>query len=85
MNASSIARRSKGRKLARERQKLGLTQIQFARFAHISVKTIWHIEQGLPCRMQTKRQILRKLRIDFSEKAKFFVASPSNRILRRTR
>ena len=73
MSKASIAGRKKGRKLAQERADLGLSQGEFARQAHLSPRTIWSAEQGLQCRQFTKRRIMRALRQDWTERARFFV------------
>lgn len=34
-----------------------MSKLEFARKANISTKTITRIEQGMPCRMETKRKV----------------------------
>ena len=44
------------------RESLMISKVEFARKTDLSPKTITRIEQGLPCRMDTKRKIIRTLR-----------------------
>lgn len=53
----------------------GLTQHQLARRAGISVHTIWSVENGRPCRQDTKRRLLRALGVDWAERADVFRAA----------
>ena len=43
------------------RESLMISKAEFARKTDLSPKTITRIEQGLPCRMETKRKIIRTL------------------------
>jgi predicted transcriptional regulator len=49
-----------------------LSKAELARKADVSPITIARIEQGLPCRMETKRKILLALGFQLSEKEKIF-------------
>ena len=54
------------------RESLLLSKAELARDANVSPITISRIEQGLPCRMETKRKILLALGLNLSEKEKIF-------------
>jgi DNA-binding XRE family transcriptional regulator len=54
------------------RESLMLSKAELARKAHISPLTIARIEDGLPCRMETKRKILLALGMKLSDKNKIF-------------
>ena len=43
------------------RESLMISKVELARKTELSPKTITRIEQGLPCRMETKPKIIRKL------------------------
>ena len=43
------------------RESLMISKVELARKTDLSPKTITRIEQGLPCRMETKRKIIRTL------------------------
>ena len=79
MDRTSTESQKKGLKLAQERERLGFTQVRFARRARVSAKTIWAVEQGMPCRQWTKRSIMRALKQDWTNRAEFFVATPQRR------
>jgi DNA-binding XRE family transcriptional regulator len=49
-----------------------MSKAELARDANVSPITISRIEQGLPCRMETKRKILLALGLNLSEKEKIF-------------
>ncbi len=49
-----------------------MSKAELAREAKVSPITISRIEQGLPCRMETKRKIILALGFDLSEKDKIF-------------
>lgn len=49
-----------------------LSKAELARKAHISPLTIARIEDGKPCRMETKRKILLALGMKLSDKNKIF-------------
>jgi DNA-binding XRE family transcriptional regulator len=54
------------------RESLLMSKAELAREAHVSPITISRIEQGLPCRMETKRKILLALGLKLTEKDKLF-------------
>ena len=54
------------------RESLLMSKAELAREAHVSPITISRIEQGLPCRMETKRKILFALGLKLTEKDKLF-------------
>lgn len=54
------------------RESLLMSKAELARDANVSPITISRIEQGLPCRMETKRKILLALGLNLSEKEKIF-------------
>jgi len=49
-----------------------MSKSELAREANVSPITITRIEQGMPCRMETKRKILLALGFKLSEKDKIF-------------
>jgi DNA-binding XRE family transcriptional regulator len=54
------------------RESLMISKIELARKANISPITIARIENGMPCRMETKRKIILALGYKFSDKNKVF-------------
>ena len=62
----------KKNKLKEIRESLMLSKAELARKANISPITITRIEQGMPCRMETKRKIILALGYKISEKNKIF-------------
>ncbi len=58
--------------LKKTRESLMMSKAELAREAKISPITIARIENGLPCRMETKRKIILALGFDLSEKNKIF-------------
>jgi DNA-binding XRE family transcriptional regulator len=54
------------------RESLLMSKAELAREARVSPITISRIEQGLPCRMETKRKILLALGLKLTEKDKLF-------------
>ena len=54
------------------RESLLMSKAELAREARISPITISRIEQGMPCRMETKRKILLALGLKLTEKDKLF-------------
>ena len=54
------------------RESLLMSKAELAREARISPITISRIEQGMPCRMETKRKILFALGLNLTEKDKLF-------------
>ncbi len=49
-----------------------MSKAELARAAQVSPITIARIENGMPCRMETKRKILLALGLKLSEKNKIF-------------
>ena len=58
--------------LKQVRESLLMSKAELARDANVSPITISRIEQGLPCRMETKRKILLALGLNLSDKDKIF-------------
>ena len=56
------------------RESLLISKAELARKAKVSPITITRIEEGLPCRMETKRKILLALGLKLSDKDKIFGA-----------
>jgi DNA-binding XRE family transcriptional regulator len=54
------------------RESLLMSKSELAREANVSPITITRIEQGMPCRMETKRKILLALGFKLSDKNKIF-------------
>lgn len=54
------------------RTKALMSKAELARKANISVLTITRIEQGMECRVDTKRKIIQALGFKISEKDKIF-------------
>jgi DNA-binding XRE family transcriptional regulator len=54
------------------RESLLMSKAELAREARVSPITISRIEQGMPCRMETKRKILLALGLQLTEKNKIF-------------
>ena len=54
------------------RESFLISKAELAKMADISVLTLTRIEQGKPCRMQTKRKILSALGLKISYKNKVF-------------
>ena len=61
-----------GNLLRKFRESLLMSKAELARKAHVSQLTIARIEEGYPCRMDTKRKIILALGLDISEKDKVF-------------
>lgn len=59
-------------RLKETRESLLMSKAELARHANISPITISRIENGLPCRMETKRKILLALGLQPSDKHKIF-------------
>lgn len=49
-----------------------MTREELARRAGVSERTIWSVENGHPCRIHTKRRILRALGVARSEHLRVF-------------
>jgi len=58
--------------LQKIRESLLMSKAELARKANVSPITIARIEQGEPCRMETKRKILLALGYKLSDKNKIF-------------
>ncbi len=69
------SRKKVNNSVKRYREKLLLSKAELARKAGVSVLTINRIENGLNCRMDTKRKIILALGLDLSEKDKVFMES----------
>ncbi len=62
-----------GRNILKEvRESLLMSKAELARKANVSPITISRIENGISCRMETKRKILLALDFNLSEKNKLF-------------
>lgn len=59
-------------KLKKYREQLLMSKSELARKAGVSPVTIDRIEQGMSCRMETKRKILQALGLKLSERKKVF-------------
>lgn len=63
----------KGKNALKEiRESLLMSKAELGRKANVSPITISRIEQGLPCRMETKRKLILALGFKISEKDKIF-------------
>jgi DNA-binding XRE family transcriptional regulator len=58
--------------LKKIRESLLISKAELARKANISDKTIARIENGFPCRLETKRKIILALGLKISDKSKVF-------------
>jgi DNA-binding XRE family transcriptional regulator len=58
--------------LKKTRESLLMSKAELARAARVSPITITRIENGLPCRMETKRKIILALGLELTEKTKIF-------------
>ena len=63
---------SRKNSLKKARESLLMSKAELARAAQVSPITIARIENGMPCRMETKRKILLALGLKLSEKNKIF-------------
>ena len=54
------------------RESFLISKAELARMADISVLTLTRIEQGKPCRMETKRKIILGLGLKLSDRNKVF-------------
>jgi DNA-binding XRE family transcriptional regulator len=54
------------------REELLMSKTEIARKAEVSPLTISRVEQGKPCRMETKRKIILALGYDISDKGMLF-------------
>lgn len=60
--------------LKQTREALMISKSELAKKADISPLTIARIENGKPCRMETKRKILLALGLRLSDKQKIFIS-----------
>ncbi len=58
--------------LKKIRESLMMSKSELSRKANVSPITITRIEQGLPCRVETQRKIIKALGYKLSEKDKIF-------------
>ena len=58
--------------LKETRESMLMSKAELARKAHVSPITITRIENGMPCRMDTKRKILLALGLKPADKNKIF-------------
>ena len=65
-------RHMKENALKNAREALLMSKAELARAAKVSPLTISRIENGLPCRMETKRKIILALGLKLSDKDKIF-------------
>ena len=63
---------SKNNCLKETRESLLMSKAELARDAQVSPITITRIENGMPCRVETKRKILLALGLKLSDKNKIF-------------
>ena len=70
-NTKNRARKEKN-SLREIRESLLMSKAELGRKANVSPITISRIEQGLPCRMETKRKLILALGFKVSEKDKIF-------------
>jgi DNA-binding XRE family transcriptional regulator len=63
---------SKNNRLKETRESLLMSKAELAREAQVSPITITRIENGMPCRVETKRKILLALGLKLSDKNKIF-------------
>jgi len=58
--------------LKKFRESLMMSKAELAREANVSPITISRIEDGMPCRMETKRKIILAMGFNLSDKDKIF-------------
>jgi len=58
--------------LKKTRESLMMSKAELAREANVSPITISRIEDGMPCRMETKRKIILAMGFNLSDKDKIF-------------
>lgn len=59
------------------RESLMISKAELSRKANISPVTITRIEQGKPCRMETKRKIVMALKMEISDENRVFAEDPA--------
>ena len=52
-----------------------MSKAELAKQAGLSVLTVGRVEQGMQCRMSTKRKIIRALGLQITEKEKVFIGN----------
>lgn len=62
----------RGNRVRELREERLMTREELARRAGVSERTIWSVEKGHPCRIHTKRRILRALGMARSEHLRVF-------------
>jgi predicted transcriptional regulator len=67
-----MAKKMSKNSLRKVRESLMISKAELSRKANISSITIARIEQGMPCRMETKRKIILALGYKISDKNKIF-------------
>lgn len=72
MSNAALATREIRTPLRDLRQDQLLTQAQLAQKAKLSLRTIYSIEKGMPCRMDTKRKLLKALGVPFERNREVF-------------
>ena len=74
MNPSKtpIKQRQNSNNLRNYREQLLMSKAELSRRAGLSVLTIGRIEEGLPCRLDTKRKVILALGLKLSDKDKVF-------------
>ena len=58
--------------LKKTRESLMMSKAELAREANVSPITISRIEEGMPCRMETRRKIILAMGFKLSDKDKIF-------------
>lgn len=58
--------------LKKTRESLMMSKAELARAANVSPITISRIEDGMPCRMETRRKIILAMGFNLSDKDKIF-------------
>ena len=67
-----MAKKMSKNSLRKVRESLMISKAELSRKANISSVTIARIEQGMPCRMETKRKVILALGYKISDKNKIF-------------
>ena len=67
-----MAKKMSKNSLRKVRESLMISKAELSRKANISSITIARIEQGMPCRMETKRKVILALGYKISDKNKIF-------------
>jgi predicted transcriptional regulator len=80
-NAIQVSRRAPNN-VRRMREELLLTKAELARKAGVSPLTVARVENGLDCRVDTKRKIILALGLQPADKAKVFGNSAARKVPR---